>query len=78
MILTQPTQPITMNQWIADQLRSLATKLDGSNIAVPSPEQIRAEHLRTAKIALLETEAEAERQQQSLLMLRKRVDRLSK
>lgn len=70
-------QPTTMYQWIALQLRAIATKLEGATITPPTVTEIKRDQLRAAQIALLDNEAEVERYTQTAAMLRKRIARLS-
>jgi hypothetical protein len=78
MEMTQADFPLTtLSQTVAGWFHAIAMRLDGDKIELPTPAQIAREQLRTAQIALMDAEAEAERYAHTAQMLRKRVARLT-
>lgn len=81
MELTQNNDQVnigTTRQWLAALARAFARKLERATIAPPSVAQLAASQLRSAQIALLDAEAEAERAQHTAAMFRARIERLQR
>lgn len=72
--VTQPAQ-ISTREWVADLLRSFATRLDGGTIPRPTPAEIKREKLRATQLALIDAETEAERATHHVAMLKERINR---
>lgn len=70
--------PTTLLQWLAGIFRSTADRLDSGTFEPPIPDEVRREHLRAARVALLDAESESERYSHTVAMLRKRVARLGR
>lgn len=71
----QLTPPATFAQWLSRLFAALARDLDANTI---TPENVRDEQIRYARIALLNAEQEEERYHHTAQMLRQRIERLQR